>query len=97
MRSIFTVKEKYGVKMESSVLKRVDDDLEKRTVNGFYIYTLAWLLIGMGTGFSEVNPTSFWTIPGVFLILGALRLVCFVYSKKLRAKSRSIWFTFIGY
>lgn len=77
--------------MNASVVAQIDKDLENRTINGFYIYTLAWLLVGLGTGFEESSPTDFWIVLSVFLALGLVRTLCFFNSDRLRAKSRYLW------
>ena len=34
---------------------QVEHDVERRTLNGVYIYVLGWLAIGIGTGFYQTE------------------------------------------
>lgn len=38
----------------------LEKDLEKRSLNGAYIYLPAWLLIGFASGYSGEQTVVFW-------------------------------------
>ena len=59
--------------LEKQTLK----DIEVRTLNGTYIYFSAWLLIGGGTGFYVENALFYWSLAGLFLLIGVIRLVAY--------------------
>lgn len=61
--------------------KQVLDDIDKRSINGAYIYLAAWLLIGTATEFSKQHTLSFCIITGLFFLFSLSRLfVHFVIS-----------------
>lgn len=66
----------------SYLQQQVVKDIDQRTVNGTYIYFVAWCLIGGGTGFYEVEPLFFWTMASILLIAGLFRLGCYFYFQK---------------
>lgn len=79
-------------KMPASLKARKQQDLDKRSVNGSYIYLLAWLLISLGTGLHRSDPDLFWPITTIFFVLGLARIGGFLLSDKLREKSENLWF-----
>ncbi len=77
--------------MQAAVTQFIDQDLDKRSINGSYAYLAAWLLIGFTTQFSEANSGLFWMISGVLLIFGLTRIILSRVSQALRAKHHSLW------
>lgn len=63
------------------------DDLEKRTINGTYIYFAAWMLIGIGAGYHQDKALFFWLIAGIFFILGVIRLTLYFYVRKRHSEN----------
>ena len=62
--------------------QRVADDLDERSLNGTYIYFMAWVLVGGGTGFHKTEPFFFWTVSTILLASGLFRLGCHLYFEK---------------
>ena len=68
-----------------------EKNIERRTLNGAYIYLLGWLAIGIGTGFSRSEPVWFYGVAVTFFILGVSRLVFFALSTRIKAHSYELW------
>ncbi len=54
---------------------QVAEDIDERTVNGVYVYFLAWALIGAGTGFYNLKPVFFWSVLAILIIASIFRLI----------------------
>ena len=70
---------------------QMEQDLEKRSVNGAYIYFGAWVMIGIATDYHQGQPLLFWSIASILGVLGVTRLLAYKYSKKMMAFSHSLW------
>ena len=72
------------------------NDIDQRTLNGTYIYFLAWILIGGSTGFHKIDPVFFWSTSVVLLVAGIFRLGCHLYFRKNQQASTK-WRTILQY
>ncbi len=79
------------VTLQSSIKQRVYEDIEKRSQNGAYIYTAAWLAIGLGTGFYEQQVAYFYSFLAVFVCLGAIRLGLYFKIQHLDKTKHAVW------
>lgn len=70
-----------------------EQDLEKRSLNGAYIYLLAWLLIGFSINYNESQSQLFWGGSAILLLLGVSRLVSYRFSATLMQLSRKLWYS----
>lgn len=77
--------------MIASIKNRVHEDIEKRSQNGAYIYSSAWLAIGLGTGFYSQFPSYFWSIFCVFVGLGLFRIGICHFTKHIDKSKHKIW------
>lgn len=67
--------------------QRVVDDLDERSLNGSYIYFMAWVLVGGGTGFHKAEPFFFWTVSIILLASGLFRLNVISISRNLQTRT----------
>ncbi|MDX1452017.1 MAG: GGDEF domain-containing protein [Oleiphilaceae bacterium] len=77
--------------MQQAVLARIDEDLDKRSINGSYAYIAAWLLIGFSTDFAAAHAVIFWSISAALLVLGIFRFVLKWLSPRIRTQKRALW------
>jgi len=59
--------------------KQILQDLDSRNISGFYMYLLAWLLIGAGSEFYQDNLLYYWLTVVIFLLLGLSRIIIHFY------------------
>ena len=78
--------------MQGSLVSIIENDLDKRALNGTYIYLFAWLLIGGGTGFDEQHPQFFWIVAILFAFFGVNRLIAYFRSAALKRASHKLWY-----
>ncbi|REL28180.1 GGDEF domain-containing protein [Thalassotalea euphylliae] len=73
------------------VNEQVEQDIERRTLNGCYIYLLGWLAIGIGTDFYRQQTTWFYSIACALFLLGAFRIIFYYSSRSLKQYSHKVW------
>ncbi len=74
-----------------TIKKQIAEDLDRRSLNGSYIYLAAWLVIGWGSGFYLNNGDEYWGLAAILAALGALRVALYLYSPRLRKRSVLQW------
>ncbi len=77
--------------------KQIFVDVDERSVNGIYVYFVAWLIIGGVSGFYIQNSLFFWSTGAVLLTLGVIRLAVHIYFSKREYQNpttRKIWLYF---
>ena len=82
--------------LECKVSQQIEQDIERRTLNGTYIYLLGWLAIGIGTKFYQHEPLWFYSIASAFLLFGVSRLVFYRYSAHIKEYSRRLWWALLS-
>ncbi|REL36697.1 GGDEF domain-containing protein [Thalassotalea euphylliae] len=75
----------------TQVIEQVEQDIERRSLNGCYIYFLGWLAIGIGTDFYREQTEWFYGIAGALFLLGAFRIIFYFSSKSLKQYSHKVW------
>lgn len=79
------------ISLESNPCQEVERDLERRTLNGAYIYLLGWLAIGTGTDFYLTESKLFYSIATALSLFGISRLVFYRYSHHIKKRSSRLW------
>jgi diguanylate cyclase (GGDEF)-like protein len=75
----------YRAFLEQQIL----NDVDARSVNGTYVYTVAWLMIGGLTGFYLENVLTYWALSAFLFIQGLTRFsVNRYYAKSQSSNSR---------
>ena len=78
----------YDVFFQRQVLK----DLDRRVVNGIYIYLAVWMLIGAATDFYLAHPQLYWLISSALASFGLLRVFGYVYVAKSLQPNQTVQF-----
>lgn len=79
------------LKAKLKIDDRRERDLEKRSINGAFVYAPIWAVIGIGTRFIDSSPYTFYGVLFAFIMMGAIRLFSHRYSTALKTKSRLLW------
>lgn len=77
--------------MHASVENRVAKDINRRALNGAYIYFAAWMIIGGGAGYHQEHPLVFWSVSVSLLVLGLIRIASYFGSEGLRKRNKLVW------
>ncbi len=77
--------------MQDNLTSRIDQDLDRRSINGSYAYLAVWSVIGFTTGFSNDHGFIFWGLFGVLLFFAATRLLLSKFSSGIREHNRNLW------
>ena len=73
------------------IQKDIEHNIERRGLNGTYIYFVAWLAIGIGTDFVSQSPFSFYLVATLLFLLGIFRFSCYWYSSSIKHYSSKVW------
>lgn len=68
-----------------------EQNLEKRSISGSYIYVGAWLLIGLTTGYYHEQPTGFAISLALLCFFGVTRVWAFYRSPNHKNYSGQVW------
>ncbi|RDE19014.1 GGDEF domain-containing protein [Motiliproteus coralliicola] len=75
----------------------LEQELERRSLNGVYVYLVAWAIIGWAGHLLHEEPGLFWGVLLVLTGLGCVRLLSYHYSNRLLAYRPRVWHWIFGF
>jgi len=78
-------------KLSSTAVKRSNDDLAKRSVNGIIMYVIGWLILSYFSSILDYQSFLVYLCGFLLVVIGSYRLFLVKYFETIYAKSERLW------